>query len=161
MKKILSISLVFLLLSCGDVVPVNEVNIQGEWEWVESTGGIAGLTLRPTPDTDLNTTSNVFLYHFLTFENDQATLRVDNDSEDGLRLRISDYVVQEQELSPAGSASVIQFSENLMEVVPDIGGVMDFFQNPIIIKATVDSLVLADNCTDCFQHTFIKNTGSN
>ncbi|WP_418263203.1 hypothetical protein [Flavobacterium faecale] len=48
MKKILLFIVGFLMMGCSTDKNIPEYqNLYGQWNWLESTGGIAGMTLTP------------------------------------------------------------------------------------------------------------------
>lgn len=158
MKKISLISavLIGLFQACDEVNlpldPETNTNIEGTWEWVESTGGIAGWTIKPTPVEDYGTANSIYLAHTIFAEDEHLTIKVDNDSEQGLTIRESDYELTGD--TNGSDKPFIELGANQMEVVPDLGGVFTFYDRMQVITVNDSLLILADDCTDCYMHTF-------
>jgi hypothetical protein len=51
MKYILALIIAFVSLSCNNTTIVAKDELEGTWEWEQSTGGIAGLTIKAS-ETD-------------------------------------------------------------------------------------------------------------
>lgn len=116
--------------ACGlSTVPTIEEPIIGAWEWVESTGGIAGMTL--TPASTGETRSVRFSASGV------ARLYVD-----GLETRAVGFAVRQG--GERGSLEIL-YDEPLMG-----------FESQTATFPSVDVLVLTDPCCDGFVSRFTR-----
>ena len=161
MKKLLTLALLPLLIfACEETnLPLEPVmdtsGLNGSWDWVKSSKTNSDHEI--TPGSDLNVAGNFFmLEHRLFFLGDQLKIRVNNDSPDWLLIRESSYVVKGNQANP--QFPLVELSNNQMETVPDIGGVVAFGNNLRIEEVTPNELVLSEvgDCEDCWVYTFKK-----
>ena len=135
MKLILRIFGLFIfgisISGCGEsteTICVKDVCIEGTWEWVESYGSIAGITINP--QTEMMTKS-------LTI--DETSFR---QFEDGaLVLDVAYEFIESDEFST--------FSDD--DVVLKLANGMNF-----VIFREGDDLILGEPCFDCWGHTYRK-----
>ncbi len=126
----LSIILILVLFGCkkeDDDTKTGTIN--GEWTWVESTGGFGGWTL--TPESE-NMTKKLVIdnFFFKEFVNDTLVLETQYE------LGISD--------------EPLLGTEEKTFIAYDSGG-----EQAIIIGET--ELILFDQCYDCFEHRYRRN----
>ena len=105
--------------------------LYGSWNWIKSQGGIAGITI--TPATAGYTRKVVYHYNLLyeSYKNDSLEL-------------VSPFSVYDLAESPFGSHLFIHY-----EALPA-------YRDQYIYQLTRDTLVLGDNCIDCFVHTYVR-----
>ena len=121
--------LALMLVACSSAsVEPGIDRLEGTWQWVRSTGGIAGNTITPA--------SEGFNVQFRFSGNQVTVLR--NDS---VRAT-STYTVRGDELTYQPSISVFTFD----------GGVDTQTLTPV----AADSLLLSDPCCDRYSHLFVK-----
>ncbi len=99
------------------------------WDWVQSSGGIAGVTNTPAS----------------TGYREQAVYRLDGRYElyrnDSL-IRSTTYTITYKEINGTGH-SVILYADDQVEQIMQLEG---------------DTLKLSDQCADCFDHVFARAT---
>jgi hypothetical protein len=103
--------------------------VVGEWSWVESVGGIAGVRL--TPQSEGYTKKQVF-------RRDTTFLEYRNDS----LIFSAKYSISKKVVWNSDTAEVLEIEGFSIEQI--IG-----FQGN-------DSLELTEHCIDCFEHLFIR-----
>nr|BCX01112.1 MAG: hypothetical protein KatS3mg041_1158 [Bacteroidota bacterium] len=129
MKKLLGV-LLLLSAGCGTVGPL-ERRLEGSWEWVQSTGGIAGLHLTPQSEGYVQ----------------QLVFRTNGELEiwrSGKRLSLLRYRIEHKPtmLSPE-PADVLVYDE-------------PFRPEQLIRWGRGDTLYLIDVCFDCYVHTYVR-----
>ncbi|RRB04447.1 hypothetical protein [Larkinella rosea] len=146
MKKILPL-LTLLLITWGCQPNEPKHPIVGDWRWVSSTGGIATLHLKPR-DNDVRILrfkedgifevySNQALLYSGNYQLINAKSIYNADKEPG--ISVSNFVSQKKD--------TINFYPLYL-----MNG-----NNSIIRKVSTRELELADNCDDCFRHTFTRD----
>jgi hypothetical protein len=139
MKALLHSALVLLVLigfgNCNTGTPVaSEISqLHGSWKWLQSVGGFAGETR--TPESTGHTVSIVF--------------GVDGKAQfyqDGIAQIRYPYIVTNEK--PYPDAKDIYFVEFLGAPAPS--------NKQMISYKGVDTLLLADLCIDCYQHTYAR-----
>jgi len=133
MENIKLITFVILVLgfsSCSiSGSDTNESKIVGQWEWIRSTGGIAGQVLTPdsagVPGRHFNFNSD---YTFSFFR--------------------ADTLVQ------TGTYSLEEKDENI--IIDYNTEKEDFSLNQRVKFKGNDTLILADECYDCYINTYIR-----
>jgi hypothetical protein len=106
--------------------------IVGEWSWVESYGGFAGLRL--TPQSEGYTKRQVFGRDssFLEYRNESLVFR-------------GKYSISRKLVWDSDTAYVVE--------IPG-------FHDQIIGFAGRDTLELTEHCLDCYEHRFCRLTGN-
>jgi hypothetical protein len=104
--------------------------LQGKWQWIKSTGGFAGKTITP---------QSAGYRSSIEFKKDNSVLVYRNDS---LTNQAKFTLVKTKTIFSADSAYVLKYEPEMMEEA--------------IIKATKDTLILADNVYDGFAKTYIR-----
>ncbi len=129
MKKIIIICALILCSGCSinDDLDVHE-QLEGEWTWVESTGGIDGRT-----DTPENTGNSIYI------EISSTTVK---KYVNGILESELNYEIQ-------FGASIITNYETYLIIYED--GVKQS------IGFSENNLILFDECIDCFRNEYIKN----
>ena len=129
MKKYFCLILVLILFNCtSKKVNSDEPEITGNWNWIESFGGIAGVL--ETPESTGNTIQ-------LEISSDTIKRYVNG----GLESSLS-YIIETDESGILGGPQEMIIYEN------------GFNQSFIL---TVNTLLLYDECDDCFRHEYEKN----
>ena len=123
-SKIFLALFITLLLSCDEKIEPDS-NLLGTWIWVKSTGGFAGRT-----DTPSSTGQQITI----EFSKNRYKKYVDGDLVDDLR-----YVIKLDN-------SI--FSTEMEEIIIYRN---DWRQTFLV---TEQSLILSDECYDCFQHEY-------
>lgn len=129
MKKVqnylLSLSILILVISCDkECGDANISELRGDWEWIESTGGFAGITI--TPETEMATQSlKINKTHYEAYRNDSLMFR-------------SEYDIVITPDSSWGTNTFLEF---------ETGGSVAFIQQGT-------SLTLYELCADCFMHSY-------
>ncbi|MCS7082560.1 MAG: hypothetical protein N2561_09415 [Bacteroidetes bacterium] len=118
-----------LLAGCATVGPL-ERRLEGRWQWVESTGGLAGL--RRTPQSEGYNQELVFYSHKLEVWRSGKLVTV-------LRYRIE------------RKRTLLQPEPGDVLVYEDL-----FLPEQLIRWGRGDTLYLADVCADCFVHTYVR-----
>lgn len=122
----------FLLLFTSSCIVLNEdpknERIIGQWQWIQSVGGFFGQTLTPESEG-----FNQFLY--FTSDNNFTRLREDTILHSG-----------KYELKKVDGE--VQVFYKVPEDPPVISQTVDF--------NTPDTLILRDNCTDCYVNTYVR-----
>ncbi len=128
MRRFVLLPLVVALASCqANGTAPNLPDAQGTWEWVTSSGSIAGRTFTP--------------------ESEGYTLRLEFDGNRVRAFRI-DSLVGTSEGSFSGDT--IRYSPALPAFV--FSGLAE----PQTISVIGDTIVLTDPCCDLYQHRFVK-----
>ena len=132
-RLILAVAFAMGIFGChnGDDSPENastESLIIGQWEWLQSTGGIAGWTLTPATEgynqqIEFETNGNFSRYVADTLN--ENTLYTITDGET---------------IYSSAPGKVIQYKEKSI--------------TQAILSVRNDTLVLGDNCHDCFIHSY-------
>ncbi|MEX0719876.1 MAG: hypothetical protein WD059_04350 [Balneolaceae bacterium] len=130
--KLLYIISFILLTSCSvfDNEHVIEDELQGEWNWVQSTGGFIGETIH-VDSVDYEMT--LIIYH--------------GGSAFWYRELLQEYKIKEGEEDWAEGNLVMYPVENETE---------DFKISRIIDGVYGGELRLLDNCADCYSYTFTR-----
>ena len=128
MKKILFLTLIGLLtMNCSnDDDGEIRTNIIGQWNWIKSTGGIAGSTYTPESTGEnkrLIITSDSIKY----FTNDNLVSKVK-------------YTIELRDI----------YGEIRELIVPDPLGITQFFE------LNENKLTLIDYCNDCFVNEYVS-----
>lgn len=126
-------AIIFLLVlsSCSVVSPDNRtVDLAGEWEWIYSSGTIGGIVI--TPDS-AGQSDRLRTYHrsvgqFFEFRNDT--------------------------LAWTGRYETESVKEDI-RIRYDVPGI-DLMEQRIFFRGP-DTLILMDECSDCFISTWIRN----
>lgn len=128
MNARLLIILCFILLSCQSTDDEVLRELTGEWQWIESQGGLAGWTLTPMTEG----------YHQSLIINDIVFQMYQDDS---LTVE-SSYILDTYNypLFDNGDSTIIQLDNNMTWG----------------ITWEADSLYLLDLCTDCYLHTYLR-----
>lgn len=118
-----------MLSSCIDLnkSPEND-KIAGKWEWLNSAGGITGHVI--TPETE---GYNIYLHLTKNYE----LLRIQADT----ILYNGKYLLEKK----SGETKLIYLLSGSQDVPPQI---VDFRGR--------DTLILRDECTDCYVNTFAR-----
>ncbi len=127
MRRIVLPLLVIALAACQGSIDPELQQAQGAWDWIESSGSIAGRTFTP--------------------ESEGYTLRLEFD---GNRVRAfrNDSLVGTSEVSFVGDK--ITYSPALPAFV--FSGLAE----PQTITLVGDTIVLTDPCCDLYVHRFVK-----
>ncbi len=149
MKKVYVLT-IFITLFTGLLLAENDISkesilnyLNGTWSWVSSCGGISGHTCY-TPDSNSVPKTIVFK-------------RIEN-CEDSLKYQY----FQEGNLMEQGITMIKHF-ESDSPYEWGIGFIDAFTDNYLYLLSTIDnSLILVDECVDCFMHEFTRvgNTDS-
>lgn len=115
--------------ACGSTGPSFQDGVLGTWRWVESTGGIAGVTLTPASTGDSMT---------LRFRAGGEVQLFQN----GILVREVGFIVG---AGPAQGALEIFYDEPLMG-----------FATQIATFPSSQDLVLTDPCCDGFVHSYVR-----
>ena len=128
MKRVILLVLIGLAVSfCTEKEEVPVTNIVGTWNWISSTGGIAGVT--ETPESTGKEIKLVITQDsFKTYENGELT----SESTYTIAIRVS-----------------LLFGEQRVMIIEENG-----FQR--MIERTGNRLVLTDDCYDCFTSEYVK-----
>lgn len=131
-KLIFVLALLTFFASCSkEDYPQNcidDICIDGEWEWIESYGSIAGLTI--TPETENQTRKLIITEtNYQEFVNNE--LKVDLEYEYVKSDELSTFSTDSLILKLAGSNWYSVFEEN-------------------------ENLILREPCFDCWDHTYIR-----
>jgi hypothetical protein len=119
----------FSFLNCtNDDENINKIEVIGNWNWIESTGGIDGRTDTPT------STGN------------QIRLEISRNS---IKKFVNDVEVFNLIYSIETRQSIL-FGENRDLIIFE----NDFNQT---IELSENQLILFDECTDCFRNVYIRN----
>ncbi|MRS65824.1 hypothetical protein [Larkinella terrae] len=145
MKKILPL-LTFLLTIWGCQSNEPQHPLVGDWRWVSSIGGIATLHIKPSnndvrilrfkEDGVFEVYSNQYLLYSGSYQLTNAKSIYSTDKEPG--IIVSNFVSQKKD--------TINFYPLYL-----MNG-----NNSIIRKVSTRELELADNCDDCFGHSFVR-----
>lgn len=129
MKQLLTILvLVFLMSSCAKEEDQDEpVEFIGNWSWIETSGGIAGIT-----ETPESTGSSVKL----------------EISSGSIKRYVNGDMVSELSYAIETGTSIVG-GEQEMIVYEDASKQAVFL--------TGDQLMLVDECFDCYQYTYTKD----
>ncbi|NOG47772.1 MAG: hypothetical protein HND50_21215 [Calditrichaeota bacterium] len=120
---LLLISFTAYFCSTNTTDPVEEESIIGEWDWVVSTGGIAGWTITPF-STGVNWSYSFYADSTVVFaKNDTAVL-----------------------------TSKFRIIEDTLKI--------DATPIDQIIKIENDKLTMREDCIDCYEHVYQRNTSS-
>jgi len=97
MKKYIFISIVFLFLGCSNSeVPSLQSELLGEWQWIESSGGIAGVTHTPESTGEehvlifRSNTVKKYINNTLVSETNYSIEQVDSSSGERVDLFVYD-----------------------------------------------------------------------
>ncbi|MCK0114814.1 hypothetical protein [Gelidibacter sp. F63206] len=128
MKKILVLTLIaFLTLNCsGDDDAEISSTILGQWNWIKSTGGIAGITYTPKS----------------TGENRKIIISSDSIKyfTNGDLISKIKYTIELRDV----------YNEPHELIVPEHLGIIQFFE------LDKNKLILTDYCNDCFVSEYVK-----
>jgi len=133
MLTLIFLGILIFSFSCGKektLTQPEETLLYGRWNWVESVGGFAGLRL--TPETEGYSQTLVFEYpnRFKLFRNNQLK------SSGQYKIRIKD---------------------SLKEIHYIDGENAPFISDQWIRFNGADTLILIDQCDDCYTHTFVRD----
>lgn len=109
----------------------------GSWQWVESTGGIAGTTITPRQ-------AGIAVRY--RFERD-GSLEVFHNPGDVTYTRFT--VAEQPGLGGAPPRPVLRYKDPVNVLPPPVSE--QFFR-----LTAPDTLVLTDSCADCYQHTLAR-----
>ena len=119
----------FSFLNCTNIDEnINEVKVIGNWNWIESTGGIDGRT-----ETPASTGNHIRLEISRNF----------------IKKFVDDVEVFELIYSIQTRQSIL-FGENRDMIILE----NNFNQT---IELSENQLILFDECNDCFQNVYVKN----
>lgn len=129
MKKSIIILVVLAFLGCDNEVQIVDKNslLKGEWIWVESSGGIAGTTISP------ETTG------------EQRALVINETS---IKNYVNGILVLERAYH-IEKGSTIRSTKEVDLIVYEYDWKQSF-------EIASNSLILYDECYDCFQSNYIK-----
>jgi hypothetical protein len=130
MKKLTFLLIIgsFLAFSCTkEEVTANGSTITGEWQWIMSTGGIAGTTITP---------ASAGYKRKLVLSSDFKYYRYKNDV---LEKSGTFEIVKAQSIYKVELVDFIKYDDDTMSVIESV---------------TTDKLLLADNFYDGFGETF-------
>ncbi len=131
MKWILSpIFCLLLFASCEDEKIDIYNQVHGNWEWVSSSGGIAGITLTPESTGDSK---------LIIFETSGTYRKFINDT---LQYTTKYSISEGESIFSSSQYPIIHFKEEELDQA--------------IFQVKDDTLKLGGNCFDCFFHTFIR-----
>ena len=118
--------------------------IVGEWRWVSSTGGIAGWTLKPKNNDE----------HILHFTED-GIFDVYTNS---VLFYSGSYRLTGTESIYSGSQELSLVIDRFVRHKKDTVNYYPYFpmNGTIIRKFSNKELELADNCYDCYGHSFLR-----
>ncbi len=142
-----ALALAALLTACSDpVAPDTAKWVFGSWLWVESTGGIAGITLTPESEGHgqqlvLDADGDLFLY------------RTDASGDRTLVKRTRFHITH-------GENGDVLHTDEPVFAVRDLKLLEPFYLASITTRPTDDLLVLGEDCADCFVHTFHRDYSS-
>lgn len=127
MKHLIFLIVLIGLISCKkDREEPSRVALAGKWQWVRSTGGIAGATSTPA-STGFN----------MTFEFTGSRLKIFRNSS-----LISEWRYHIEEIqTPSGSDLVLKYEPYKPEQSPIING---------------NKLFLSDRCDDCYSSEYTR-----
>jgi len=120
---------ILLIAGCTQSTKPETVNLTGEWNWIQSTGGFVGQTL--TPESENKTQKFIFE------GNRQFTF------------------YQNGEVIRSGTYSLIDIRQG-NTTLPGIE--FEDSQIQSIIEETGDTLKFRENCADCFMHWYEKGS---
>jgi len=126
-------SLVMILVSCSkENITSTEAasGLTGEWNWIDSSGGIAGITYTPKSTGEIR--------------------RVEFDTNGVFRLYINNVLSTESEYHLVKSRSIYSQDSALL-IVRKSSSIPQSF----IIRSR-DTLILMDECFDCFEHLYTR-----
>ncbi|NMM48555.1 hypothetical protein [Marinigracilibium pacificum] len=132
MKPYLLLLAVLIISSCSKSQNTPEINRQiiGTWVWVQSSGGIDGRVDTPEKNG-----------HDILLEISETKIKTFiNDNIES----IQDYHISIEEVMEGGTKEVIIYDDG------------NYQKQSIYFKG--DSLILIDQCIDCFNHVYKKNT---
>ncbi len=142
-----AVALAVLLTACSDpVAPDTAKWVFGSWLWVESTGGIAGITI--TPDTVGYGQQLV-----LTSDGELSLYRTGLPGGRALVKRTGFHVTHEE------NGDVLHTDEPVF-AVRDLKLLEPFYSANITTRPSNDLLALGEDCADCFVHTFTRDYSS-
>jgi len=129
-KLILAVIAVFMMFSCNkeNISSINSKSIIGDWNWISSTGGIAGL--KYTPETTGE-------QRRITFDNDSVFRFYRNDT---LKIESKYHLFK----SPA-----IDGLESTILVKYDNSSISQYFT-----IQTDGVMILSDECMDCYWNEY-------
>ena len=113
-----------ILIGCKDDDENDPSGLAGEWEWVQSYGGIAGQTLTPVTE-GVTRHLEIDADTYQEFENDSLIFQ-------------SQYTLETRQDSLFGTDKIIAFETGYELAVIQQG----------------DDLKLIEICLDCFEHTY-------
>lgn len=128
LKILPALVLSFILISCGNVNESDSDRISGNWRWIQSVGGFGGGTF--TPET----------------EGHQQYLRFSENND--FRLTRADTVVYEGTYELKKENGELKIYYSIPEEYPLVPQIVDF--------NTADTLILRDECTDCYVNTYVR-----
>ena len=144
MKKITLILILSSFLACkkdpieqimDDLKPVDlPQNIVGKWRWIQSVGGFAGVSVKDS-----------IIRQVLTIETNKRFQLCVNDACNTGQWAYGSRV------SKSSNGSVTQDTILMLNTDKSL-----IAQTVYHAKNVKDTLVLSDNCNDCFSHTYVK-----
>ena len=120
---------VLLIAGCTQATEPETVNLTGEWNWIQSTGGFAGQSL--TPESENITRKFIF--------------------EGNREFKL----YQNGEVIRSGTFSLIDIRQG-NTTLPGIE--FEDSQIQSIIEEAGDTLIFRENCADCFMHWYEKGS---
>lgn len=126
MRKII-IGLLVLLAACNSTVDPDR-QLLDSWQWVSSSGGIAGVIQTPASTGD----QVVIEFSDKTYE---KYVNGSLDEDLGYRVKMEESI----------------FSTDLEEIITYSNG----WRQSYMIRG--DTLFLSDECYDCFGHVYVRN----
>ena len=124
MKKIAHIFIALLLLLSCDNDDSTQKSLNGKWNWVTSTGGIAGRTTTPASENKT-----------IVLEFHNSTLK---KYENGSLISENTFSVETRESIMGGKRKMIVIQDSHTQTFEIVG----------------DKLYLSDECYDCFQSEY-------
>jgi hypothetical protein len=144
MKKIIFILILSSILACkknpieqimDDLEPVDlPQNIVGNWQWIESSGGFAGVHMKDSTRRQVLTIQ----------KNNRFQLCVNDICNTGKWAYGSRILKSSNGSATKDTILVLNIDKSL------------FAQTVFNAKSIKDTLVLNDNCADCFSHIYMK-----
>jgi len=130
-KYLFGAVLLIALTGCNDDPNPAENSIIGKWRWVSSTGGIAGVTI--TPASEGHTM-------FIEFTEDSTYRKYVADT---LQFEVLYSITEGQSIFSTEPVPMIDFGPQRIKQA--------------ILELESNKLFLAEDCFDCFGHTFSRH----
>ena len=142
MKKILLLNLLLIAWGCKP----DELHhpIVGDWRWVSSIGGIATLILKPRNSDE----------HILRFKADGVFEVYTNDVlfySGKYRLSAAESIYDAEQKPSLVIDDFVRHKKDTVNFYP-----LFPMSRTIIRQFSNKQLELADNCNDCFSHSFVR-----